>query len=403
VPVRELGRAVTRELLDRTGIDPRTIDEVVFGCAGPPADSANPARVIALRSGIPAAVPAFTVGRNCASGLEAVTQAVEKIRAGRADTILVGGIESMSRYPLEYPRSFARKTAALARARGLGKRLLRTLSYRPRDFRPVVTIIEGLTDPVTGEMMGATAERLAREFAVSRAEQDECALASHRRAVAARDFHAGEIAPVAIPPRFEERLAADAGPRENQTIEALGRLRPWFDKRAGTVTVGNSCPVTDGAVALILMAAEKAAAAGLRPLGRVLGHAYRGLDPLRMGLGPVHATVPALAEAGVSFADLAVIELNEAFAAQVLACCRAFASADFAASLGLAAAIGEVDPARLNPNGGAIALGHPVGATGARLVLTALREVGRRGGFALATLCIGGGQGGAVVLEGMPS
>jgi len=404
VPVRELGRTAARELLDRTGIDPATVDAVIFGCAGPPADTANPARVIALRSGVPERVPAHTVGRNCASGLEAVTEAVEMIRSGRADTVLAGGVESMSRYPLQYPRSFAKKLASLARARSLFEKLFGFLALRPRDFKPVVTILEGLSDPVTGEIMGLTAERLAREYAISREEQDAYALRSHQRAIAARDFLAGEIAPVAIPPALDARVSADVGPREGQSLAALAKLKPFFDRRTGTVTVGNSCPVTDGGVALVLMAGERAAAEGLRPLGRVLGHAYRGLDPLRMGLGPVHATGPALREAGIRLADLEVIELNEAFAAQVIACQRAFSSKRTGETLGYPEAVGEIDESRLNPNGGAIALGHPVGATGARQVLTLLRELGRRGGgIGLATLCIGGGQGGAIVVEGMPS
>jgi len=402
VSVRELGRAVTREILDCSGIDRSTIDEVVFGCAGPPADTANPARVIALLSGIPNSTPAYTVARNCASGLEAFTQGVEKIRSGRADTMLVGGVESMSRFPLQYPRSFAKKTASLMRARSSIEKLASLFAFRPRDFKPVITILEGLSDPNTGEIMGLTAERLAREFGITREEQDLFALRSHQRAVAAKDFHSGEITTLAIPPKFEALLDSDVGPRSSQSIEALVKLRPFFDRRTGSVTVGNSCPITDGAVAMILMEEEKALSEGHAPIGRVLGHAYRGLDPLRMGLGPVHATVPALEEAGMPFSELSVVELNEAFAAQALACVKALGSKNYAASMGLSAPIGDVDFETLNPNGGAIALGHPVGATGARLVLTALRELNRRGGgIGLATLCIGGGQGGAVVLEGM--
>ena len=295
-----------------------------------------------------------------------------------------------------------KKTASLAGARSLVERLVGMAAYRPRDFKPIITILEGLTDPITGEIMGLTAERLAREFGISREEQDAFALESHRRAVSARDALSDEIAPLAVPPRLDARIGEDVGPRAQQSMEALGKLRPYFDRRYGTVTVGNSCPVTDGGVALLLMEAEKARALGYTPLGKVLGHAYRGLDPLRMGLGPVHASVPAMAEAGVSLDDLSTIELNEAFAAQVIACCRAFESKSYAEKLGLTAPVGTIDPAKLNPNGGAIALGHPVGATGARLVLTALHELRRRGGgVGLATLCIGGGQGGAVVVEGM--
>ncbi len=402
VPVRELGRAVTREILDHSGIDRSTIDEVVFGCAGPPADTANPARVIALLSGIPNCTPAYTVARNCASGMEAFTQGVEKIRSGRADTMLVGGVESMSRFPLQYPRSFAKKISSLMRARSAIKKLGSLFAFRPRDFKPVITILEGLSDPNTGEIMGLTAERLAREFGISREDQDRFALESHQRAVAASDYLAGEITALAIPPKLDSMLESDVGPRSSQSIEALSKLRPYFDRRIGSVTVGNSCPITDGAVAMILMEEQKALSEGHTPIGRVLGHAYRGLDPLRMGLGPVHATVPALEEAGIPFSELSIVELNEAFAAQALACVKAFGSKHYAESMGLSAPIGEVDLDSLNPNGGAIALGHPVGATGARLVLTTLRELNRRGGgFGLATLCIGGGQGGAVVLEGM--
>lgn len=400
VPPWALGAAVSRELLARTAVPPARIDEVIFGCVAQPSDTANIARVIALRSGIPRHVPAFTVGRNCGSGMEALALAYEKISCGSARCVLAGGVESMSTIPLHYPLSFGWKLAGLVRARSLPERLLALSIFRPRDFKPRVALEEGLTDPVCGEIMGLTAERLAREFGISRAEQDAYALRSHQRAVAARAVHREEIAPFAVPPRLDPRVLEDIGPRPTQTLEALARLRPYFDKRLGTVTIGNSCQITDGAVALLVMDEDLAREMELTPLGAILGHAVRGCDPARMGLGPVYATPAALAHAGVAPEALRRIELNEAFAAQVLACRAAFASPTWARDIGLERPF-ELDDARLNVNGGAIALGHPVGATGARLVLTLLHELRRVGGGpGLATLCIGGGQGAAMVVEG---
>lgn len=396
----QLGSAAAREVILRARAAPEQIDDVIFGCVAHPADSANIARVVALRSGVPRETPALTVSRNCASGLEAVTLATEKIAAGSADIVLCGGLESMSRIPLHYPQSFSRKLTGLMRARSLGEKLVALSALRFRDFKPVIALEQGLTDPTCGEIMGLTGERLAREFGISREAQDAYALLSHQRAVAAQDKIAEEIAPFGVPPHLRALLGDDIGPREDQSLAALGKLRPYFDRRLGSVTVGNSCQITDGAVALILTSEKGAEMLGVEPLGEILGHAYRGCDPRRMGLGPVHASAPALQAAGVPFEELQRIELNEAFAAQVLACCDAFADRDFARSVGFADAV-EVDRERLNVNGGAIALGHPVGATGARLVLTLLHELRRSGGgHGLATLCIGGGQGGAVVVKG---
>ncbi|MFN0057275.1 MAG: thiolase family protein [Planctomycetota bacterium] len=401
-PAWLLGTVVTRELLLRSGIATTEIDEVIFGCVAQPADTANIARVIALRAGIAKEVPAYTVARNCASGLEAVTQAAAKIASGQAEVVLAGGVESMSRIPLHYPLSFGWKMAALSRARRLGQRLGALAAFRFADLKPEIALEQGLTDPVAGEIMGLTAERLVREFNISRTQQDEYALESHQRAVRARAKLQDETILVSVPPRFQNVVGADVGPRENQSLEALSRMRPYFDRRLGTVTIGNSCGITDGAAALLIMNETKALALGLTILGRIAGFAYRGCDPGRMGLGPVVATPIALRHAGVRFQDLRCIELNEAFAAQVLACRMAFATRAHAQRLGLDQALGEIDPQRLNPNGGAIALGHPVGATGTRLLLTLMNELRRTGGgFGLATMCIGGGQGGAVVIEGL--
>jgi acetyl-CoA C-acetyltransferase/acetyl-CoA acyltransferase len=273
---------------------------------------------------------------------------------------------------------------------------------RPSDFRPEIGLKLGLTDPVSGLMMGETAEKLAREFHIKREEQDQFALRSHQRAVQAwkQGLLADEVMTV-YPEPGSKPVACDIGPREEQSLEALQKLSPYFDPRWGTVTVGNSCQVTDGAAALLVMEAQRARALGLKPLGRVRGYAYAGCDPSRMGLGPVFATAKVMKATALRLKDMELVELNEAFAAQVLACLKGFESPSIAcAGSDGSSLLGALDPERLNVHGGAIALGHPVGATGARLVLTLLRELARRKlQLGLATLCIGGGQGGAVIVE----
>lgn len=402
VPPRELGRVVVAELLARSGVDPKEVDEVIIGNVAGPSDSANVARVISLLAGIPERVPAYTVHRNCASGMESVAEAHEKIAAGHADLIVAGGVESMSQIPLYVSDGMTKVLERASRARSVGARLAAFASIRPKDFTPRVAIMEGLTDPVSGLNMGETAEVLAKEFGISREAQDDFALLSHRRAIAAME--AGrmgeEIVPVFEPP-YQEAVVEDVGPRKNQSLEALAKLRPFFDRRTGTVTAGNSCPITDGAAAMLVASAEKAKSLGLAPAGRIRGYAFVGLDPARMGLGPTYATPVALERAGVAFRELGLIELNEAFAAQVIANEIAMASPQYAREhLGRSDAVGEIDRDRLNVNGGAIALGHPVGVSGTRLLLTLLREMRRRDvGVGLATLCVGGGQGAALVLE----
>ena len=402
VSARELGRVAVSETIARYGIDPRDIDEVIIGNIAQPADSANIARVIALLAGIPERVPALTVQRNCASGMEAIVQAGERIAAGHADLIVAGGTESMSKIPLYVSDGMTRMFERLSRARSVGARLAAVAAVRPKDFQPRIAIMEGLTDPVSGLNMGETAELLAKEFGISREAQDDFALQSHRRAIAAQE--AGrlgeEIVPVFAPP-YREAVTEDVGPRREQTLEALAKLRPFFDRRNGTVTVGNACPVTDGAAAMLVASEEKARALGLKPAGRIRGYAFAGLDPARMGLGPTYATPIALQRAGVTLRDVGLVELNEAFAAQVIANEIAMASAKYCREkLGLPGPVGELDRARMNVNGGAIALGHPVGVSGTRLVLTLLREMRRRDvPLGLATLCVGGGQGAALVVE----
>ncbi|MCE0521770.1 MAG: thiolase family protein [Methylacidiphilales bacterium] len=375
----ELGRVAVSALLTRTGIDPQKIDEVIFGCVAQPAEAANIARVIALRAGIPESVPAVTVHRNCASGFEAVTTAQERMAAGRGSVFIVGGTESMSQVPLLYQPKAAKKFAALGGAKTALKKLGALGKFRFSDFEPRVALKLGLTDPVSGLNMGETAEILARENGISREMQDEFAVQSHQRAIAAREMFSAEICPVYV---NGKAVTEDNGPRTDTSPAALGKLKPAFDRRYGTVTPGNSSQITDGAVALLVMTEGKAAELGFtQPLGRLAEYAYTGCDPARMGLGPVSA----IRKVGRPVADADLIEINEAFAAQVLAVVKT---------------LGDVPREKLNVNGGAIALGHPVGATGARLVLGALKELQRRQGRrALVSLCVGGGQGGALWLE----
>jgi acetyl-CoA C-acetyltransferase/acetyl-CoA acyltransferase len=387
----ELGRIAVNALLTRTGLNPEMVDEVIFGCVAQPADATNVARVIALRAGIPESAPAMTVQRNCASGCEAITLAQERLLADRGSIFIVGGTESMSNIPFLFKQRTAEKFSRLSRAKGLGQRLQSIAAFRPSDFLPRIGLMLGLTDPVCGMNMGETAEVLAREFGINRDEQDAFALESHKRAVAAGDKLSEEICPAFLPAKATAAIK-DNGPRENQSSQALGKLKPVFDRRTGTVTAGNASQVTDGAVALLVMSEERAERLGYHPLGVLTGYAYAGCDPARMGLGPVYAVSEAEAKTGLSPADADLIEINEAFAAQTLAVIKSAKSSPNSP--------GEIPIEKLNVNGGAIALGHPVGATGARLVLSSLKELRRRKGKrALVTLCVGGGQGAALWLE----
>jgi acetyl-CoA C-acetyltransferase/acetyl-CoA acyltransferase len=401
VPAHELGCVATRALLERAAVPTQNVDQVVFGNVALPAEAANIARVIALLSGIPQDRIAHTVHRNCASGMEAITTAAQLIQLGEVRTIVAGGTESMTQIPLLYNEEATALFLRLGRAKRWWQRLGTLLQFRPRHFRPVPAVQLGLTDPVSGLMMGATAEVLAEEFGVTHQEQDAFALESQRRAAAAQrsGILAEEITPVSVEVAGQE-VTQDFGLRAEQTLEALARLKPFF-KEGGTVTVGNSCPLTDGAAAVVVTSGELARAEGRTPLGYLRGFAYAGCDPRRMGLGPVFAASKLLERTGLNLRDIELIEMNEAFAAQVIANERAFASDRFAKEeLDRGRALGELDRARLNVNGGAIALGHPVGATGARLVITLLKELRRRGlRRGLATLCVGGGQGAALLLE----
>lgn len=397
----DLGTEAVKALLARTGVDPREIAEVVMGCCGQPMKAANVGRVIALRAEIPEHVPAITVHRSCASGCEAITLAYEKLCAGVGDLFVVGGVESMSNYPLLYRRSAVEKFRRLVKAKTLGRRAGVVVSFRPSDFVPEVALMLGLTDSVSGLGMGETAELVGREHGITREMADEYALESHQRAVAARPLLAEEIAPVYAGRDSGEAVVEDVGPRENQSMEALGKLKTVFDRRTGTVTAGNASQITDGAAALLVASEAKAEELGMEPLGVLSGYAYAGCDPARMGLGPIHAIDKAETRTGLGLKDAELIELNEAFAAQVLACMKVATSASYARSeLGRDTALGEIPREITNVNGGAIALGHPVGSTGARISLTLLKEMKRRDAKrGLATLCVGGGQGAALWFE----
>ena len=400
----DLGARIAKEVLIRSQVDPEKIDEVIIGNVANPADAANIARVIALKAGIPQHVPAFTVHRNCASGMEAMTTSCSKILNGEAEIILAGGVESMSNIPLFFGKKMTALFANLMKAKTFGQKLSLLLTFRPHFLAPVVGLVQGLTDPISGLIMGCTAENIAKDFKITREEQDEFSLRSHQKAEAAtaKGIFREEIIPVF---NNDEKnslmIEEDEGIRKGQTLDALAKMKPYFEKVTGTVTVANSSQVTDGAAFAILMRESKAKELGLEPLGYIREFAYAGMDPSRMGLGPVFATKKLFDKSGFNLKDMELVEINEAFAAQVIGCTRAFASQEFCEkNFGMSSAMGEINPEILNVNGGGVALGHPVGMSGARIIIHLLRELKRRGkNRGLASLCIGGGQGGAVVVE----
>jgi acetyl-CoA C-acetyltransferase/acetyl-CoA acyltransferase len=396
----ELGRLALLDALHRCRLSGNDVDEVVMGNVSPPPDAANIARVIALKAYVPIDRIAHTVNRNCASGMESILSGWQAINQGRAGIVIAGGTESMSNVPLLCSRDAAALWIRLARSKTMTERIRTLASFRPRHFKPVIGIELGLVDPVSGLNMGETAEGLAEEFGITRQEQDQFALESHEKAESAQVncFLSGEIA--MVDSRGGTRIERDNGVRHGQSIDKLAKLHPIFDA-AGSVTAGNSCQLTDGAAALVLADIDYLDRFASPPLGYVTSYAIAGCAPHRMGLGPVYATAKLLKQTGLSINDFDLFEINEAFAAQVIACEKALASDKFAQSeLGMSSAIGEISRDRVNVHGGAIAIGHPVGTTGTRLVLTLLRALkssGRRRG--LATLCVGGGQGVAMVVE----
>ena len=402
-PVDDLGATVTRELVNRTKFPADEIDEVIIGNVAQPANAANVSRVIALKADIPIHTPAYTVHRNCASGMESITTAWNKIAAGHGTVFLTGGVESMSNIPLLFNREYSEFMNRLMRSKTGWQKLKTLFGFKFSMLKPEIGLVQGLTDPVSGLLMGMTAENLAREFHIPREEQDRFALRSHERAVKAQKNGTldGEIVPVPTWPDFSNIVTQDIGPRENQSMESLGKLKPYFDRRNGTVTVGNSSQVTDGAAVALVMPESEAKARGYEPLGYLREYAYASLEPERMGLGPVYATSRLFDRTGATMKDIEYTEINEAFAAQVLACERAFDSEEFAKTyLGKDTKVGTLDMDNLNAQGGAIAVGHPVGMTGTRIAVHTLKELRRQGkNTGLATLCVGGGQGAALLLE----
>ncbi len=398
----DLATQAGRALLLRQRFAPPDLDEVILGCASPSPDEVNIGRVVALRMGCGPKVPGWTVMRNCASGMQALDSAIANIRGGRSDLVLAGGVDALSRAPLLYSDKMVLWFARFSAARTFGEKASAFLALNPAAaLTPIIGIMKGLTDPMVGLLMGQTAENLAFRFGITRAEMDALAARSHQRVLAAQKagYYAGEVVPLFD--RAGNLYEADDGVREDSTPENLARLKPFFDRKYGNVTAGNSSQITDGAAWLVLASEDAVAKYELPVLGTIVDSEWAGLDPAEMGLGPVHAATPLLKRHGLALADLDAVEINEAFAAQVIACLRAWADDDYCRNeLHVDAALGKLDDSRLNVDGGAIALGHPVGASGARIVLHALNVLKRTGGKrALAAICIGGGLGGAMLLE----
>ena len=398
----DLGSVVVKELLARAELDPREVSLLVFGQAVPTPAAPNVAREIVFGAGLPKSVEAFSVTRACATGFQSTTSAAESILAGQHDVAIAGGVDSASDVPITVTRKLAHVLVEASRARTLPEKLRAVARLSPRDLLPVPP---ALREPSTGLTMGEHAEQMAKEFGVGREEQDRLAHRSHTRAAAAwdRGIFDAEVMHVLSPPSFDRPVAKDNVVREASDPEAYAKLRPVFDPRHGSVTAGNSSVLTDGASALLLMREDKAKALGYEPLGYLRSWSYAALDPNDgLLMGPAYATPLALDRARLRLSDLDVIDMHEAFAAQVLCNRKALASRRFAEEkLGRAdGAVGEVEEDRFNVHGGSIALGHPFAATGGRIIHTVLRELRlRRGQFGLATACAAGGLGAAIVLE----
>jgi acetyl-CoA C-acetyltransferase len=401
----DLATQAGRALLMRQPFRPEQLDEVILGCAAPSVDEVNIGRVAALRMGCGQKVPGWTVMRNCASGMQAVDSGINNILAGRSQLVLAGGVDALSRAPLLYAEKMVHWFSDMAAARSTGQRaaLFARLPVKSL-LAPVIGIMKGLTDPMVGLLMGQTAENLAYRFGITREQQDAFSVRSHQRLAAAQDagiLAAGGGEVQALYDRDGNAYSLDDGVRRDASLEALGKLKPFFDRKYGSVTPGNSSQITDGAAWMLLAAEEAVQRHGLQPLGRIVDSEWAGLDPAQMGLGPVHAATPILKRHGLGLDDLDYWEINEAFAAQVLACLAAWKDEKFCKQeLGLDGALGSLNEEKLNVDGGAIALGHPVGASGTRIVLHLLRTLkrnnARRG---IACICIGGGLGGAMLVE----
>jgi acetyl-CoA acyltransferase len=396
----DLGKLCVAELLQRTNLDGKEVQALIFGTVIPSVIAPNIAREVSLMPLLPKGVQAYTVSRACASANQAITDAADQIALGHHDVAIAGGSESLSNIPILHSARFAETLVLASKAKSLPARLRILARLRPADFVPITPAI---AEPTTGETMGQSAEKMAKLNSISREEQDHFALRSHRLAAAgtADGRLTAEVMPVYVPPKFESVLTSDNGIREDTSYEALAALKPVFDRKYGTVTAGNSSPLTDGGACVLLMNEEKAKALGYTSLGIIRSYAYAALDPGEQLLqAPVLAAPVALQRAGLSLKDMDLVEMHEAFAAQVLSNLKGFESQSWAERAGFSQPVGEVDRAKLNVMGGSIAIGHPFGATGARITTTLLNELRRRDGqFGLMTVCAAGGMGFAMVVE----
>ena len=401
----DLATQAGRTLLMRQPFSPQDLDEVILGCAAPSVDEVNIGRVVALRMGCGQKVPGWTVMRNCASGMQALDSAIANILTGRSNLVLAGGVDALSRAPLLYSDRMVLWFAGMMGAKTPLQRAAQfTRLPLAALLSPVIGIMKGLTDPMVGLLMGQTAENLAYRFGITREEMDAFAVRSHQRVTRAQSE--GALAPgggevEAVYDAAGDVFSLDDGVRKDASIENLAKLKPFFDRKFGNITPGNSSQITDGAAWLLLASEEAVARHGLTPIGRIVDSEWAGLDPAQMGLGPVHAATPILKRHGLGLNDLDAWEINEAFAAQVLGCLAAWQDETYCREqLGLEGALGALDEAKLNADGGAIALGHPVGASGARIVLHLIRTLRRTGAKrGMAAICIGGGLGGAMLVE----
>jgi len=396
----DLGKLCVAELLQRTNLDGKEVQSLVFGTVVPSVLAPNIAREVSLLPLLPKGVEAYSVSRACASANQAITDAADQIALGHHDISIAGGSESLSNIPILHSQGFADTLVLASKAKSLPARLRILARLRPKDFIPITPAI---AEPSTGETMGQSAEKMAKLNSISREEQDHFALRSHRLASAGTTDGrlTAEIMPVYVPPKFESVLTSDNGIREDTSYEQLAALKPVFDRKYGSVTAGNSSPLTDGGACVLLMSEDRAKALGYPPLGIIRSYAYAALDPGEQLLqAPVLAAPVALKRAGLTLKDMDLVEMHEAFAAQVLSNLKGFESKWWAERAGFSQPVGEVDRAKLNVMGGSIAIGHPFGATGARITTTLLNELRRRGGqFGLMTVCSAGGMGFAMVVE----
>ncbi len=400
----DLGVYACRELLARQPFKASDLDEVVTGCVMPSEKEANISRYISLRLGCGETTPAWTVQRNCASGLQALDNAMQDIACGRHDLVLAGGTEAMSHAPLLFNKAMVEWLAKWYAAKGTGNKLALLPKFRLSYFAPVVALLSGLTDNLINVSMGQTAENLAYRFNITREEMDAFAVRSHQRLADAQDAeYFQEI--TTLYDHYGKFYQADDGLRRDSSVEKLATLKPFFDRKFGMVTAANSSQVTDGAAFLILASEEAVNKYNLNVMARIVDVNWAGLAPAEMGLGPVHAITPMLQRQQLAKDDIDYWEINEAFAAQVIGCLRAWEDAEYCQQhFGMSQAFGKLDEERLNIDGGGISMGHPVGASGARIVLHLLHVLRRKQAkYGVASLCIGGGQGGAMLIENISS